>query len=468
MCGLFGVIYKKKQKLDKIPLISLGRDNVKRGKDSCGLIIDNEVEYGIGNCKDFNEFFKASKLLKTVDECNFVIGHTRAASPGFKTDLQQAQPICIYEGDKLMFAITHNGTIENKAKDLAQKYLPGVEVDDNTDSWILAHIMYKHGFDVLGEYKGYGAFIIVDYRLEVPRIFIFKGASKQYKYSTDLTVERPLFVTQEENAIWWASECSFLEAARFGNAVYSVKANTLYEVDRDNFKLQAIRTYDRSWYVQQSTSYYGGYARDFSDYDYASVHYYYAPKYGTIEEPLYRSAAKMIFERNGLYTLGGKPAHGIYELDDSGYPGSKYTYAINNSIDTYAFFEGYLLYHEDCFRILNTICSKHGLTSKELVDSYPEIVSYLSYLPYLTGKDPVELYVQKDLDTVESFDGLLQPPFASYTSYLVKEGHITQMNDYSPNCHKKYSETKTQWQIANPDEKYLINEFSNFIERLNA
>ena len=465
MCGLFGVIYKKRQLLDKVPFISLGRDNVKRGKDSCGIVIDNQVEYGYGSNAIFETFYKGSKLLKETTECTIAIGHTRAGSPGFKTDLQQAQPICIYEGNKLQFVVTHNGTIEGKAKDLAQKYIPDLEIGDNTDSWILAQIMYRHGFDVLGEYKGYGAFIIVDYRPAEPQFYMFKGASKQYTNDKELTVERPLFMTIENNAIWWASEMGFLEAARYGNPVYCVKSNTLYHIENHTLKLEHVKEYDRSWFIQQPSRWYGGY--NYQEYysDYSSITSYKAPDYGKLAYPLLKSDYKVYYDVDGLYKLNNKPIDKKLMLDSCGYQVPT-TSVLKNE---YGFFQGYLLYCPQAYDLLDEVCTQLKLTHEDFLDNYPEVVQYLSYLPFVGQDKPIRFYKQLDLDTCIEYEDKLSPIFGGGVGYTIKEGYIIEKDNYAPGALTKYNTESATWvKYIEESKLHILTKIYNFIASSNA
>lgn len=469
MCGLFGVIYKKPQKLDKIPLISLGRDNVTRGKDSCGIVIDNRVEYGIDKTKEFESFYKTSKLLKETDECKFVIGHTRAASAGLKVGIDQAQPITIYEGNKLQYVLTHNGTIDNKARDLAKKYIPGVEVGDNTDSWIMAHIFYLVGYDVLKEYDGSGMFIMVDYRKKDPQIMMFKGASRKTYSEQTLYEERPLYITQEENAIWYSSISSSLEAARYGQDVRQLLSNTLYLVT-DDLKFQIIKRYDRSHKVQASNTWYGYNSKDYNSSDssytsYNNTNTFTKSNPGKITDKATTYSEKANYNSLGFYTMKGELLHGIFKFDFGGFTVTSYSI----TGEEYPFYAGRLLLDVEDYNLLKEIEIKFNMKEHELETFYPELIDYLSYLPmmYIDENKHQMFLKQNDLERLEYYEGVLQPLFHTGITYKIEKGYITSVNEYEAGVLDKYKETKAAWNNI-VDRKILKEEFIKFINNANS
>ena len=69
MCGLFGIISRKKKAFDYSTFSVLGVNNDSRGGDSCGIFIDGEYEYGVRDNKLFQDFFTESKILKKKKRC---------------------------------------------------------------------------------------------------------------------------------------------------------------------------------------------------------------------------------------------------------------------------------------------------------------------------------------------------------------------------------------------------------------
>lgn len=470
MCGLFGVIYKQPQPLDKVAFISLGRDNVSRGKDSCGIVIDNMVEYGIDKTKEFESFYKTSKLLKNTTKCKFAIGHTRAASTGLKIGLDQAQPITIYEGNKLQYVLTHNGTIDNKAKDLAKKYIPHIEVGDNTDSWIMAHIFYYVGYDVLQEYDGSGMFIMIDYRKEQPQVMMFKGASKKTYADQTLYEERPLYVVTEENAIWYSSMSSSLEAARYGNDIKQLLCNTLYLIN-DNLKFQVIKRYDRSHKIQASNTWYGYNTKDYSNgfgtssYSNNDTKSYTINHPGMIENKQTNTyTEKVNYGPNGLYTFKGKVLNEIMKLDFGGFTVSQYSV----TGEEFPFYAGRLLMDIKDFELIKEIEKELNLKENEFEMFYPELLDYLSYLPmaYVDENKNQMFLKQYDLEKLEYYEGKLRPLFHIGITYKVEKGYIISKKEYESGALDRYKEARNAWNNI-VDRTVLKQEFIKFIADAN-
>lgn len=58
MCGIFGIINKKKSDFDKTTFNVLGINNDTRGGDSCGVFIDGRYEYGVDDKSYYEEFLR--------------------------------------------------------------------------------------------------------------------------------------------------------------------------------------------------------------------------------------------------------------------------------------------------------------------------------------------------------------------------------------------------------------------------
>lgn len=253
MCGLYGIINSKMSSFQKDIFTVLGIANDRRGKDSCGIFIDGKVEYGIGKRALFEDFFWDSELLNNTTQCQIALGHDRKASSGGVT-LEKAHPIIIKnDNGDVDFVLIHNGTIHNY-EELAKKYIPNEDCKNLSDSQVLALILYHTGFDVLSEYNGGTAFVAVDYRKGEPITYLYKGASKMYAGDKTEEVERPLFLTFNEDRLIFSSIASFL-CALVPDEVYEAKDNRVYKYV--NGKLYLIKTIDRSK-CQQYRSYYSG------------------------------------------------------------------------------------------------------------------------------------------------------------------------------------------------------------------
>lgn len=374
MCGIFGIITPKPRKLDLRAFCVLGVNNDSRGGDSCGVFIDKKYEYGVNEFKLFYNFFPRSKVLSSVTKCQIALGHCRKASVG-AINAANAQPVVIKdEKGEVQYVLIHNGTIINY-EELAKKYIPNVDIKGMTDSQIMARIFYHTGYDVLGEYLGAGAFVMVDYRSGEPEVLFFKGESKLYQYSITTTIERPLFCTYSSSEFIFSSIMDYLKALRPNREVLTLKPNKLTEL-KDG-KLYIRHEYDRTKLWQTRNSYptrYGyGYnssvdrvcniaKRDsedlFGNKDFGN-HYWD----DTVD-----------MDEAGVYRIGSERAHGLFWVDAIGNVEKKkrdYTIQV-------AFWKGVLLKNVQCYTFLSKFAKDMGCSHDELLQTLPDLVHFLS------------------------------------------------------------------------------------------
>jgi len=474
-CGLFGYIGIEK-KLDKKSFYTLGFANDSRGGDSCGIFIDGESDYGIDKNKLFSTFQNQSKLLKETTKAKIALGHCRKASVG-EINVNTAQPVVITnDKGEVDFVLMHNGTLLNH-KQLAEKYLTGVP-DYFTDSQILAHCIYHEGFKLLTEYQGAGTFIMVDYRQNRnnPTSYIFKGASKQYDYSTEISEERPLYMSIENKGIWFSSMFNFLYVSRLNEGnIKDVTPNTLYCISNGNIKYKKI--FDRSNNIQCKNcrlgyKNYGNYDNlgcaplydDGDDYYYddkpitdkvSNIHDYVVPKiFSTICcsdffidcRPI---PGRITFDGN-KYLYNKDLAHGEYDVTKYGY-----TCDYSAKIATYKiyFYCGVLLYNKDCFDLLEEARILLGIGSpEEFTEAFPEIIYIYSDDPYWSEADKQYL-AYKESDSGKPYNGIWDVLFTfKETQYRFVNGYITLRYEYSYN-HDKFMLMK----VLSKGEKIIIN-----------
>lgn len=342
MCGIFGCINKNPRLINKSALNMLGFANDTRGGDSCGVFIDRAVDFGIEKNKLYSNFFKESKLLKDLKKARVVLGHCRKASVG-KISENTAQPVVITnkKSGEIEFVLIHNGTIINWEA-LATKYLKDVP-EHYTDSYVMAYIFYYHGFEVLKEYIGAGAFVIADYREDSidPFIYMFKGESKAYSYSQAISEERPLFINTEamNDSIWFSSISLALEGALDNKGeTYSALGNTLYTFHKGVI-LEMVE-YDRSHQFQNISQIASISSNGTAGYWDAREHWEEESSYKKPSQapqlvesvqtssinrsPLteriikieneYKNYFGLILHSDGKYYSGAKPATGFYSL----------------------------------------------------------------------------------------------------------------------------------------------------------
>lgn len=388
MCGLFGIINKEESIFEKPMFNVLGINNDSRGGDSCGVFIDGNVEYGVKDEKLFIDFCSSSTLIKNTDKCKIALGHCRKASVGKITE-NEAQPVCIKNKDgKIEFVVLHNGTITNY-KELAKKYIPEIDVTDMTDSYVMANIFYYTGYDVLGEYGGAGAFVIVDYRGNEPQIMFFKGESKYNNYSTTTSEERPLFFVATDKSFYFSSIRTFLFAYS-DETVYFFPSNKLLLLNKE-FHLVKLQEFDRSNCLQVEPQYYGGGSYWSSNNEYTGLfglnHSSNNSKGSSniISLPIKSSQNDKVpkdFEslENGLYLLGSNFVHGCITLTNDGKVISK---SEKDKLLPYQYFNfffwsGVLLYNFDCFKALLKASRDLGVTPEDFYEFFTEDVHKLS------------------------------------------------------------------------------------------
>ena len=370
MCGIFGIITPKPRKLDLRAFCVLGVNNDSRGGDSCGVFIDKKYEYGVNEYKLFYNFFPKSKILGSVTKCQIALGHCRKASVG-AINAANAQPVVIKdEYGNVQFALIHNGTIINY-KEMAKKYIPNIDINDMTDSQVMAQIFYHAGYDVLGEYLGAGAFVMVDYRSGEPEVFFFKGESKTSQYTESTTIERPLFCTYSSTEFIFSSIMDYLKALRPGREVLTLNPNKLLQLREG--KLYVVKEYDRTKLWQTKSYYSSGY----SNGDYVSnivkrgsEDFFLQPQ--DFGNGYWNDVIEM--DKNGVYMIGAERAHGLFWVDAIGNIEKKKK---PGTIQV-AFWKGVLLKNSICYNFLAKFAREMSATHEELLITLPDLVHFLS------------------------------------------------------------------------------------------
>ena len=377
MCGIFGVINNKPSKFNKTAFNILGINNDSRGGDSCGIFIDGEVEYGVNKEKLYANFFETSELLNKTKKCKIALGHCRKASVG-AINISTAQPVVLRnDKDEVEFVVIHNGTIHNY-KELAKKYIPDINITGLTDSQVMARIFYHCGYDVLEEYYGGAAFVIVDYRDATPKIFMWKGSSKQTSASTVSVEERPLYFVENDEGIIFSSISTYLPV--FSNGpVYSINSNILLSIEGDDIYIE--KEYDRSKVTQSSfyPSYNTNYSRHYGYDDYDESDVFYSNNSFEKENKKVTTTSKVRLTDNGLYELDGDLLHGEYCIDVYGNVYNKCDE--EGKITKLWFWEGVLLYGSTEFIYLTNTCKHFYMAIQDVKYTMGEILNYLSPYP---------------------------------------------------------------------------------------
>lgn len=266
-CGLFGWAGNTPKNFNKDKFDKLGILNIERGRSSCGISFDGDIQIGIDSNKLYCDFIIDREIKPT--RFPVVIGHTRQSSVG-AVNAYNAHPFGFGDNNNdFVFIGAHNGTLKNHRL-LAKKYeieesvenvfndKNNVEIITNRfkiDSEILLEIIYKHkNFKVLSEYVGGAALAFTD--TTTPNIlYLFKGKSKEYESSIDEIVERPLFVyIENQNSMYFSSLEDSLKTIGGNNKyIFNIEANVIYKITNGDFKNAELIKISRANSVQNET-----------------------------------------------------------------------------------------------------------------------------------------------------------------------------------------------------------------------
>ena len=386
MCGIFGIISEKPIPFDYTKFCVLGVDNDSRGGDSCGIFIDGNVEYGVGSKKFFKKFRSESVLLNETEKASIAIGHCRKASVGVISE-KTAQPVVIYKDNKPEFVVLHNGTIYNY-KELAEKYIPDIDITGMTDSQVMAHIFYHAGYNVLSEYNGGAVFVIIDYRLDTPEVLLFRGESKKYNIENAQAVEeRPLYFCIENNVLTFSSIEDYLPIVCKNATIWYPLGNNL--VCFKNGDVYTKEEIDRSKCCQVDITH----KQDNSNY------------FGYPSNSIYRGIITHVVADN-TYKINGRYLNGNYFVTNYGAIYEEKPSFIE--VTPYWFFEGIAFDRKDNYGIV----SKNYLKSKrrERKDFIKDNFNLINYL----SRDRIVLienvaYIVEGPSYLKLFDGDLLP-----------------------------------------------------------
>ena len=369
MCGIAGIITKTPRVFDYATFCTLGIANDARGGDSCGVFIDGKYEYGTGDTKLFSNYFLSSDLLDNTSKAMVAMVHCRKASVG-KISKETAQPVVLTDkSGKVLYVLMHNGTIHNY-RELAEKYIPKIDITGMTDSQVMARIFFNCGYKALEEYNGGAVFAIADYRGGSPKVLLFKGASKRNRYSKEEEEERPLYycIDKVRRELVFSSIAINLIALRRSCDVYCMRTNTLVEFDGK--ALSTFETHSREKYIQNKDTppayvsripYFGNSSYD--EDDITDFNLYPFDKYVGIDH------------LNNTYSYGGKKMHGKFYISDYGRidNGPKY-----KGLHEIYFYNGIALKDAYCYRFLSAFKKTTGLSDKDFMDKFQVMIRFLS------------------------------------------------------------------------------------------
>lgn len=395
MCGLAGIISPEQTTFNINHFNILGTLNDERGGDSCGIFVDGLIDYGVDAHACFRYFTEEINYPKTA---SIALLHCRKASPGYPINLAQAQPVIIYNKDKVDFVLMHNGTINN-IKSLAAKYLPNFKIDGLSDSQILAYIIYNKGYDVLEEYAGCAVLIMVDYRQKEPIVLLFKGSSCYNESKSKF--ERPLYYMYNDGKFYFSSMYCSLRCINHQKDIFDFPVNELCRLQ--NNKLFCIRKVNRSTLKKPVVNCGANYG---TGYLYNNIYYNKDVQ---------------------LYMLNNAIAHGVYTVYPSGYlVDSKYINLASTTTCRLAFFNGKLLYNEDCYNFLEAICD---LFSDDILTVHcPEVVDYFCYSPQCIGGQFKQ--INENFEYVDCTDREFVILFTDGSQVSIKDNIVTNYYIY--------------------------------------
>lgn len=240
-CGLFGAIGNID--LEKVKLLGLINDS--RGGDGNGFYYNNQVFKAIGTEKHFQDHVIKKPVIPVYDAKIF-LGHTRKATHGSHS-IDNTHPFIIksVNESKKEMIFAHNGQIFN-IKELCEKY----DVDDSTikvDSHLLGILIDKVGVKtILEEYVGYAALAWM-YTNDKTTVYLYHGASKEYKTGIQIPEERPLFGLFLNGALYYSS---LEEPLKFINEdadreVFSFPTNTVFTIKNGKFQEKKLLEIER-------------------------------------------------------------------------------------------------------------------------------------------------------------------------------------------------------------------------------
>lgn len=413
-CGIFAWTGDSNKKFNWDKFNMLGILNNERGKDSCGRASGNISQYGTGKYSNYDDFIKETPSFPIKER--MIIGHDRKASWGYTVNEENAQPVVLEEGNEVVFILAHNGTIHN-IDDLAKKY--NIIKGNNTDSWVLANIIYKNGFNVLKEYEGAASLVIYDRRkyLETgdTHIHLFKGESKLNSWVEISSEERPLYlldrgnnsiyISSLEDPLWMigGSKDNIYDLAT--NKVFTIVNGVILEniIDIDRFEMTQVKTYPKT-----------------STYNYSNN--YYKEKYISevdIENENFSFRDNYVDFRRGLFRVKEDALNGVVHLKEDG--------RVSNPNDEKAvpfyFINGIMLKNHEDFQKASRAIKTLNTSSEE--ETCRVLLRYSKYPIYFdTGAARGKCYYTMRDDTRHIYNGDLQPEFSSFR-YTIKNGIVT-------------------------------------------
>lgn len=240
-CGLIAFCPNSGQKANIAYMQLIATFNASRGTDSCGIYINNTIKKGVGTESDIRDYMINNKVAYAPNCKNkTIIAHARKSTKGL-SNFENAHPFEILNEDKKSKLIgAHNGTLTN-CFELSKVYNVPFVYGDVDSKFLFSVIQKTKSYEVLSKYEGAAA-LVMAYEEEPNTMYVFKGASREYKTSKELSDERPLYLLTRPEGIYISSMIEPLKIIANGdttikiqtfceNMVIKIKDNLLTKVE---------------------------------------------------------------------------------------------------------------------------------------------------------------------------------------------------------------------------------------------
>lgn len=402
-CGIYGVSMKPDANIEAVmaKIKLLGTYNIPRGRDACGLFIDGQLYKGTGTRKLFSDFIEETDIPTPKDNL-VVIGHNRASTRGANTEAN-THPFLI--NDRLVGV--HNGTISNEEV-WAKKY----ELDSKkfeVDSQLLYTLLDQFGPEVLNHYHGFAA-LAYTYPADPNVLYLYHGASKNYKLADKPAEERPLVYVETKDGLFFSSLVESLMAIRDDTSqlVYNLPCNLITQIENGEFTDVEVKVdreeanvyvapvvtgkkYVGVGGVSKSTSIIG---RDITPVNLNNTSTISKPTLlienpSVYKEPLIlketlpmKATNNILYKEEIIYIHHGrywvyprKIANGIFHLKKGGVIVNSFLYS-DKTIETCFFYNGIMLKDKDAYNVLKTLeADKGSFLHRSVEINYAAIIS---------------------------------------------------------------------------------------------
>jgi hypothetical protein len=458
-CGIWGFHGKtnKKFKWDKFNILGIMNDP--RGGDAAGRMIGKYYEhFNSSPIKKYTDIV-VYRLNPDIENETTIFGHTRKTSANAKLTMgiEYTQPFAIRdENDNIIGMGLHNGTLYNK-EELMKKYnVPEklvyydkgkkIEHAPNDSQVLLWTLLVKKDYSILEEYQGGAALAWYDFRDSTLKLF--RGESPMNKYSNDNEEERPLYIYEGRNNIWFSSveNSLYVISEEAEPNIEEIEANTVltfkegklvddFHITRKNIQGNGFLNYNHSYdYDDYWYNNYGGYSNWNMRYKSKNTQSTTIQSNSTnkalpsADDKISLEDNRIVFV-NGRYKIKDKIVHGIYHVNSLGYivPNDL---ANSSYHKVYYFIDGIMVKDHKSFRKYNKKYKK--FYTDEVKNRFlAEKVIKIALHPVLDLRDNKYYEWNPIIGERIVYNGMLYPVF-SKVSKLIRGGResVATVADY--------------------------------------